>query len=129
MNKATRRQTRKQTRKQAEQRGRRAETFAAWFLRLKGYRILEIRQKTPHGEIDLIAMKGNILAIVEVKRRPTLALAQDALHNADLSRIEEAAYHYQAKQTKWDNKTIRFDAVFAAKGLRIKHVKDAWRGY
>ncbi len=117
------------TRKQAEQRGRRAETFAAWLLRFKGYTILEERKKTPHGEIDLVALKGNILAIVEVKQRPTFILAQQALHNADLSRIEEAAYFYQAKQTKWENKTIRFDAMFVMRGLRIKHVKDAWRGY
>lgn len=117
------------TRRQAEQRGRRAEIFAAWLLRFKGYTILEERQKTPHGEIDLIVLKGNILAIVEVKQRPTLTLAQEALHNADLSRIEEAAYYYQAKHTKWENKSIRFDAVFVMQGLRIKHVKDAWRGY
>ena len=119
----------KRGRKQAEQRGRRAETLAAWLLRLKGYIRLETRQKTPHGEIDLIALRGDILAIVEVKQRPTFDLAQEALHNADLSRIEEAAYYYQAKHTKWENKTIRFDAVFVMQGLRIKHVKDVWRGY
>jgi len=119
----------KSAKKQAEQRGRRAETLAAWLLRFKGYKILEVRQKTPHGEIDLIAIKGNILAIVEVKQRATLDLAQQALHNADLSRIEEAAYYYQAKHTNWENKTIRFDAIFVMRGMRIKHVKDAWRGY
>lgn len=119
----------KVTRKQAEQRGRRAETLAAWLLRLKGYKILEMRQKTPHGEIDVIALKGNILAIVEVKQRSTLELAHEALHTADLSRIEEAAYYYQAKRVKLENKDIRFDAIFVMPGLRIKHVKDAWRGY
>jgi len=129
MNKVIRKQAKKQAHKQAEQRGRRAETLAAWLLLFKGYKILDRRQQTPHGEIDLIAMKGNILAIVEVKQRPTLDLAHQALHNADLSRIEEAAYHYQAKHTKWENKDIRFDAVFVMPKLRIKHVKDAWRGY
>ncbi len=118
-----------QTRKQAERRGRRAERIAAGLLRLKGYKILERRQQTPHGEIDLIALRGKILAIVEVKQRQTLDLAQQALHNADLSRIEEAAYYYQARNTKWENKSIRFDAVFVMPWLRVKHVKDAWRGY
>ncbi|MCF6220268.1 MAG: YraN family protein [Robiginitomaculum sp.] len=125
MNKATR----KQARKQAEQRGRRAETLAAWLLRLKGYKILDMRKQTPHGEIDIIALKGKVLAIVEVKRRPTLDKAQDALHNANLSRIEEAAYYYHDKRTRLGNKDIRFDAVYVMPGLRIKHVKDAWRGY
>ncbi len=122
-------QVSKQARKQAEQRGRRAETLAAWLLRLKGYKILDMRKQTPHGEIDIIALKGKILAIVEVKQRPTLDLAQDALHNANLSRIQEAAYFYQAKRSKLDNKDIRFDAVYVMPGLRMKHVKDAWRGY
>ena len=121
--------SRKQARKKAEQRGRRAETLAAWLLRLKGYKILDMRKQTPHGEIDIIALKGKILAIVEVKQRPTLDQAKDALHNANLSRIEEAAYYYQARRTKLDNKDIRFDAVYVTAGLRVKHVKDAWRGY
>ena len=120
---------RKQARIKAEQRGRRAETLAAWLLRFKGYKILDMRKQTPHGEIDIIALKGKILAIVEVKQRPTLDQAKDALHNANLSRIEEAAYFYQAKRSKLDNKDIRFDAVYVTAGLRMKHVKDAWRGY
>ncbi|MBL4853434.1 MAG: YraN family protein [Robiginitomaculum sp.] len=119
----------KSSRKQAETKGRRAENMAAWLLRLKGYKILDMRHKTPHGEIDLIAKKGNVLAIIEVKRRPSLDQAIEALHSANLSRIEEAAYYYQAKRKNLADLTIRFDAVYVADGLRVKHVKDAWRGY
>ena len=122
-------QARKQARKKAEARGRRAETLAAWLLRLKGYKILDTRKQTPHGEIDIIALKGKILAIVEVKQRPTLALAEEALHTADLSRIEEASYYYQAQRPQLEDKDIRFDAVYVMPRLRIKHEKDAWRGY
>ena len=118
-----------QRRKLAEKRGRRAETLATWLLTLKGYRILDTRLQTPHGEIDIIAAKGKTLAIVEVKSRATIELAKEALHTANLSRIEEAAYYYQAKRQNLEHHTIRFDAVFVTKGLRTKHVKDAWRGY
>ncbi len=117
------------TRKQAEIKGRRAETLAAWLLRLKGYKILEARHKTPHGEIDLIARKGETLAIIEVKHRPSLDQAKEALHRANLSRIEEAAYYYQAKRNKLENLSVRFDAVYVADGLQMQHIKDAWRGY
>ncbi len=41
----------------AELSGRRGEAFAAWYLRLKGYRIVEARVKTPVGEIDLVARR------------------------------------------------------------------------
>jgi len=119
----------KRSRKNAEQRGRRAETLAAWLLRLKGYKILEMRHKTPYGEIDIIAAKGDVLAIVEVKQRQTMGLAIEALHSADLSRIQEAAYHYQSKHLQHASKDIRFDAVYVTKTWRAKHMQDEWRGY
>ena len=119
----------KGARQQAEDRGRRAETLAALWLRLKGYRILETRFKTPFGEIDIIARKGSILAIVEVKQRPTLEAARQALHRADLSRIEEAAHYYQAHRPKLGHLDIRYDGVYVGKGIKLKHEKDAWRGF
>jgi hypothetical protein len=59
-------------RRSAWLRGRRAEWLAAWWLRLKGYRILARDLRTPVGEIDLIARRGRVLALVEVKARPSL---------------------------------------------------------
>ena len=41
-----------------------AETAAALLLRLKGYRIIARRYRTPVGEIDLVALKGKRLAFV-----------------------------------------------------------------
>ena len=46
--------------------GRRGEFWAALFLQLQGYRIIGKRVKTPVGEIDLIARRGDTIAIVEV---------------------------------------------------------------
>ncbi len=54
-----------QPRRSAWLRGRRAELLAAWWLRLKGYRILARDLRTPVGEIDLIARRGRVLALVE----------------------------------------------------------------
>ena len=51
-------------RHRAERRGRGAETLACWYLRLKGWRILAIRARTPVGEVDLIARRGRILAFI-----------------------------------------------------------------
>ena len=61
-------------RQAAEIAGRRAETLAAWYLRLKGYRIIESRYKTPVGEIDLIARRWGTTVFVEVKARKSAAL-------------------------------------------------------
>jgi putative endonuclease len=45
-------------RRSAEAAGRRGERLAGWWLRLKGWRILDRRVRTPAGEVDLVARKG-----------------------------------------------------------------------
>jgi putative endonuclease len=54
--------------------GRRGESFAAEYLQEKGYTILERNYRTPHGEIDLIASVGEVIAFVEVKTRKSNSL-------------------------------------------------------
>ncbi|MDP6175584.1 MAG: YraN family protein, partial [Rhodospirillales bacterium] len=44
-------------RRRAWQRGFNAESLAAWTPRLKGYRILARRLRTPAGEIDIVARR------------------------------------------------------------------------
>ena len=78
-------------RRLAERRGRRAETLAAWYLRLKGYRILARRYRTPVGEIDLIARRGRLVAFVEVKQRPSDAEGAEAITATSRRRIARAA--------------------------------------
>ena len=48
-------------RQRAWTRGRRAETFAAWWLRLKEYRVLARNFRVAPGEIDLIARRHNFI--------------------------------------------------------------------
>ena len=52
-------------RRRAHALGLSAETYAAWYLRLTGWRILKHRYKTRVGEIDLIAKRGKTVAFVE----------------------------------------------------------------
>ena len=78
-------------RRQAERGGRRAERLAAWWLRLKGWRILAMRARTPVGEVDLVARRGRVLAFVEVKARATAAEAAIALDDYRLRRVARAA--------------------------------------
>lgn len=101
----------KQRRRAAYGLGHRGETFAAWALRLKGFRILARRFKTPAGEIDLIARRGDLVAIVEVKARPTLTGAMDAVTPAALRRIEAAADIWLSRQPDHARLSMRFDMV------------------
>ena len=109
--------------------GHRAETLAAWALRLKGYRILARRYRTPSGEIDLIARRGALIAIVEVKARPTLPAAMDAVTPTAQTRIERAADLWLSRQKRTAHLSIRFDIVAVLPRRWPVHVKDAWRGH
>src|SRR5271170_5407820 len=69
----------KARRRAAVRRGRWAERLAACWLIAKGYRILDRNQRTPFGEIDLVARRGRPVALVEVKARVSRAVALEAL--------------------------------------------------
>jgi putative endonuclease len=92
--------------------GWRAEWAAAWALRLKGYRILAQRLKTPMGEIDLVAVRGRRLAFVEVKRRATRADAEAAISVAQSARIRRAASIWLSRNSAYQGHDVGFDIVF-----------------
>lgn len=101
----------KERRRAAYGLGHRGERLAALALRLKGFRILARRYRTPAGEIDLIARRGDLVAIVEVKARPTLDEAMDAVTPYALRRIESAADLWLTRQPDHDRLSMRFDLV------------------
>ena len=56
--------------------GRKAESLAAFALRLKGYRVLAHRRRTPAGEIDLIVRRGAAASSVSIAQRRRIILPQ-----------------------------------------------------
>ncbi len=114
-------------RQRAERGGRRAETLAAWWLRLKGWRILAIRARTPVGEVDLVARRGRTLAFVEVKARATDDDAGLALDDYRLRRVARAAEALAARYARATD-TIRIDAIFIVPGRWPRHIENVWRG-
>ena len=111
----------------AELYGRHGETVAAWFLRLKGYRILESRYKTPVGEIDLIARRFGITVFVEVKSRRGADLEREALLAVNDRRIVRAAEYYLTRRPELMNRTLRFDVIFLAPRMWPRHVRNAFQ--
>ena len=75
----------------AEKRGRRGELIAAWWLRLQGWHIVGQRLKTPWGEVDLVARRGNMIAFIEVKTRTSDADLATAIDQWRLRRVAAAA--------------------------------------
>jgi putative endonuclease len=114
-------------RRSRERSGRRAETAAALWLQLKGYRILERRARTPACEIDLVAARGKMLVFVEVKSRATIEAAQEAVTPDACRRLAEAARLWVARHRRMQDWRWRFDIIALAPGRLPKHLPDAWR--
>ncbi len=100
--------------RRAWRRGLRAETVAALFLMLKGYRILGRRMRTPVGELDIVAAKGGDLVFVEVKARTDPDAALEAVHPKARHRLIRAAQSLCARHPDWARRRLRFDVIALA---------------
>ena len=109
------------TRAQREAKGRRGEWLAAWYLRLKGWRILAQRIKTPRGEIDLIGRRGKVLAFIEVKWRASAAELDTAIDEYRLRRVAAAAEAVGHKYARAGD-TMRIDVLLLAPGRWPRHM-------
>jgi len=106
--------------------GRRAEWVAALLLMAKGYRIVGMRLRTPQAEVDLAALRGAVLAIVEVKRRRTLEEALLAVSPAQRERLRRAGRALAARLGRNKPSVVRLDLVALAPGRWPRHIADAW---
>jgi putative endonuclease len=109
----------------AEARGRKAETLAAWWLRLHGWRILARRARIAGGEVDLVAKRGRTVAFVEVKQRRSDDAAAMALDEYRLRRVAVAAERLAPRYAR-PGDDIRIDAIFLVPGKLPKHLINIW---
>lgn len=111
----------------AERRGRRAETIAAWYLRLKGWRIIARRVRVRGGEIDLIARRGRTLACIEVKWRGDAADLAHAIDAWRLRRVARAAAAVLPRLARAGD-ISRIDVILLAPGRWPHHLVNVWTG-
>lgn len=114
-------------RRNAWRRGLAAETLGVLWLRLLGYRILARRLRTPVGEIDILARRGSVLAIVEVKARHTRTAALESLTARQRARLQRAAQWLMASRADLATLQVRFDVIAIAPWRRPTRIIDAWR--
>lgn len=114
-------------RQRAERRGRTGEFVAAWWLRLRGWRILATRARCPVGEVDLIARRRAILAFIEVKTRSTRAELDLAIDRPRLTRVAAAA-NYLAPRYARPTDDIRIDVILLAPRSLPRHLINVWHG-
>jgi putative endonuclease len=121
-------------RQRAQRRGRVAEWLCLWHLRLRGWRILARGWRIlargwrcPAGEIDILARRGKVLAVIEVKSRGELATAAAALAPRQRRRIERAAEAFLLQRPDLARLDLRFDLMLVAPRRPPRHWQGAWR--
>ena len=115
-------------RRKAYRRGHSSEWLAAAALMLKGFRIVARRYRTRLGEIDLIARRGDLVLIVEVKARKTLMEAMEAIAYESERRIEGAADLWLTRQRDHAKLSMRFDMVAVLPWRWPVHVENIFHG-
>ena len=97
-----------------------------------GWTVLARRLRTPAGEVDVVAGKDGILAMIEVKARPTLAGAALALSARQRARLLAAgeillAGHPEWAEAGWGAAGIRFDVLLVDAAGSVRRIADAFR--
>lgn len=109
--------------------GKLGEELAVEYLQKNGYAILETNWTFQKAEIDIIAKKENILAIVEVKTRSSLdfGLPQDFVKPKKIQLLVKAVDAYVIEKDLDIN--VRFDIIAIhkeGKSFAIEHLTDAF---
>jgi putative endonuclease len=102
--------------------------LAALWLMAKGYRILGFRLRTPQAEIDLLALRGRTLAVVEVKRRIDMITALETVTLDQRERLRRAGAAIAAQRPALSGASVRLDLLALAPGRLPMHIPDAWKG-
>ncbi len=105
-----------------------AEDRACAALAADGWTVLGRRLRTAAGEIDAVAEKAGLLAIVEVKYRRNFADAAVALTERQQARLVAACDIILAAHPEWGAAGVRFDVLLVDAFGQVRRVADAFRG-
>lgn len=109
--------------------GKQGEEVAVEFLQRNGYAILETNWTFQKAEVDIIAQKGDVLAVVEVKTRSSIdfGLPQDFVKPKKIQLLTKAINEYVVSNDLDVN--VRFDIIAIHKQnneFQLEHLEDAF---
>jgi putative endonuclease len=114
-------------------RGLAAEQLAADYLQARGLVVLERNLRCKAGEIDLVCLEGDVLAVIEVRQRARTDFggALGSVTWRKQRKLMRAVRYFSQRRPRWQMYRMRFD-VIALEGLpdgahRVVWIKDAFR--
>lgn len=117
----------RQRRRTAYATGIAAEDAACAALQNDGWTVLARRLRTQAGEIDVVAEKTGLLAIIEVKARATLAEAAACVPPRQWARLAGACDIVLSRHPEWGRNGVRFDLLLVDAAGRVRRIADAFR--
>lgn len=115
-----------------KQLGFKGEEAALRYLENNGYRILSRNYSCSLGEIDMVAMDGEVLVFVEVRSRSgtDFGLAQESITSRKQSRLRQLAWYYLKTEGRTGS-DCRFDVIailFDGEGKveKLEHIENAF---
>ena len=107
--------------------GRAGETAAAILLEEKGLRILERNFRSRTGEVDIIALDGEILVFVEVKTWSVYGMdaLEQALNSKKQHKIIETSKYFLSLHREYRYMAVRYDVIFIS-SEEITHLTSAF---
>lgn len=108
--------------------GRQAEDDACRLLRQRGLAVIGRNVHCRLGEIDIVALEGDCLVFVEVRRRGSGAWidAAESVDRRKQRKLLNAAAMYLARHTEHQHRDCRFD-VIGLSGDEVNWIRDAFR--
>lgn len=110
--------------------GKLGENLACDFLLNLGYSIIDRNIRVHHKELDIVALDGGKLIVVEVKTRSSDSLLDGSwgLTHRKIANVTSAGYEYA--QTHFSDIPVRFDSVICQQNhdgtFSINHEKEAF---
>jgi putative endonuclease len=109
--------------------GKFGEELAVEFLQKNDYKILETNWTFQKAEVDIIALKGNTLAIIEVKTRSSIdyGLPQDFVKTKKIQLLVKAVNAYVIYNNL--DVEVRFDIIAIHREsmkFNLEHLEDAF---
>ena len=103
------------------------ERRAAWWYRLRGWRIVGANVRAGGNELDLIVRRGRMLRFVEVKERRSHGFggAVGAVGAEKQRRVRRAAEAWLAAHPEHRSLELGFDVVAVEAG-RVERLRDAF---
>ncbi|MEW5898090.1 MAG: YraN family protein [Bacillota bacterium] len=125
--------------RQRQELGKLGEELAASYLQEKGYRLLERNYRCRLGEIDIVALDGDVLVFVEVRCRTSgrFGLPQESIRREKQAKLRKLAQYYLLRaarsgpapatgknQVRFDVLALLFDCEQVS--YRIEHIQNAF---